>query len=284
MPNIDPIPMPSNPNISTKTNKVRAEDLSAPYIEIRDLHIHYPLDKLARLTLKSEVFRILSARPPEVGARQMDEGHTTYIKAINGLNLDIASGQRVALIGLNGAGKSTLLRSIAGIYRPYQGHIKVQGVMHTLFDTATGFEAHATGRDNIYFRGLVMGLTPAEIRERAKEIIEFAEIGKFIDYPLHTYSSGMSVRLAFAISSYLEGDILLIDEIFGAGDISFQKKAEARMTALMDKAKILVFASHSAGLLRMFCDRGIWLHQGEIIMDAPVEDVIQGYSAKHSSS
>lgn len=253
------------------------------HIEVRDLHIHYPLDRIVRLTLKSEIFRIVSARAPEVGARQVEEGNARYVKAINGMDLDIRAGERVALIGLNGAGKSTLLRSIAGIYRPHQGYIRVQGQMHTLFETATGFEANATGRDNIYYRGLVMGWDPEEIKARAEEIIGFAELGSFIDYPIHTYSTGMSVRLAFAISAYLEGDILLIDEIFGAGDVSFQKKAEARMVDLMDRAKILVFASHSAGLLRKFCERGLWLHQGKIIMDGPVEDVIQAYSAKHSS-
>ncbi len=270
------------PEADIATEPVTETGSEEPLIEVNDIHVHYPLDKIVRLTLKSEIFRVLSARPPEVGARQLEEGNAKYVKALNGISLNISMGERVALIGLNGAGKSTLLRTIAGIYRPYSGYVRAQGRIHTLFDTSTGFEAHATGRDNIFFRGLVMGLSRAEIEERADEIIEFAELGRFIDFPIHTYSSGMAVRLAFAISSYLDGEILLIDEVFGAGDISFQKKAEARMIELMDDAKILVFASHSAGLVKTFCNRGVWLHQGSVVMDGVVDDVLSEYASRHA--
>lgn len=247
-------------------------------IELDDVFVRYPLDSINRLTLKSEVFRILTARPSrQAEAANMAGSH--YFEALRGINLTIRDGERVGLIGHNGAGKSTLLRTVGGIYRPHRGRMTVRGRVHTLFDLATGFEGHATGRENILFRGLVMGLPRREIQERMDEIIEFAGLGDFIDMPVQTYSSGMGVRLAFAVSTHLEGDILLIDEVFGAGDAAFQKKAEARMTQLISDAKTLMFASHSNGLVERFCDRCIWLDHGQIRGDGPSKEMLEAYMA-----
>jgi ABC-type polysaccharide/polyol phosphate transport system ATPase subunit len=281
------IPDPAATEPSAPVDVVNGTDpdtANQPFIRTRDVVVEYPLGALMRMTLKSEVFRILQARPKNIGVRQLDGSSGSVVRALNGITVDIAAGERVALVGLNGAGKSTLLRAMAGVYQPVGGHIEVGGRIHALFNTSTGFEPSATGRDNIFFRGLVMGLTPDEISAKVEEIVEFAELGAFIDLPINTYSSGMGVRLAFAISAYLRGDVLLIDEIFGAGDITFQAKAQARMEQLMSDAKILVFASHSSGLLRQFCQRALWLHQGELIMDGTVDDVLAAYSERYIGS
>ncbi|MER8810193.1 ABC transporter ATP-binding protein [Mesorhizobium australicum] len=199
------------------------------------------------------------------------------VDALKGVTAVIEQGERVGLIGLNGAGKSTLLKVMAGIYMPTSGVAETEGHICPMFEFATGFEMHQTGRDNIRIRGLLLGMTPDEIEAKLPEIEEFTELGEFLSYPVRTYSAGMFIRLAFAVSTSINPEILLIDEVMGAGDIKFANKARNRMFEFMEQGKILVFSSHNFDLIRSFCSRTIWLDKGSVVMDGGTEEVIHNY-------
>lgn len=242
---------------------------TGPRIIIRRAQLDYPLVR-DQSSLKSALFGALGFRTgPKVDKK--------VVHAVNGLSLTINRGERVGFIGHNGAGKSTLLRTIAGIYPLTSGTIEVTGRLQGLFDLGTGFEVEATGRDNIMYRGLSMGFSPRQIREREEEIIAFADLGEFIDLPMRTYSAGMYVRLGFAVSTYLDGDILLIDEIFGAGDANFQERAIARMTDLIDRAGIIVMVSHDLSMMTSLCTRIVWLAGGQMVLDGEPREVAEAY-------
>lgn len=199
------------------------------------------------------------------------------IHALQDISLDILPGERVGLLGHNGAGKSTFLKMLAGLYPIASGERKVIGSIHSLFDLSLGFEPDASGRENILYRGLLLGLSPKYIRSIEDEIIEFAGLGEFIDYPIKTYSAGMQVRLAFAISTTVGGDILLLDEIIGAGDANFMHKAQERIRKLVDHSEILVLASHDFQAMKSICERGLVFHHGKIIFDGPLKLAINEY-------
>lgn len=203
---------------------------------------------------------------------------STYrVDALRNINLEIKHGERVGLIGLNGAGKSTLLKVMAGIYPPTAGFIESKGHVCPMFEFATGFEMNQSGWDNIRIRGMLLGMSPEEIEEKLPEIAEFTELGEFLNYPVRTYSSGMFIRLAFAVSTSINPEILLIDEVMGAGDIKFAKKAKQRMYEFMDQGKILVFSTHNFDLLNSFCDRTIWLDKGVVVADDKTTNVVADY-------
>ncbi len=204
---------------------------------------------------------------------------STYsVDALRKVTLRIGSGERVGLIGLNGAGKSTLLKVMAKIYPPTSGKVSVRGHVCPMFEFATGFEMNQSGWDNIRIRGLLLGMSPSEIESKLPEIGAFTELGEFLDYPVRTYSAGMFIRLAFAVSTSINPEILLIDEVMGAGDIRFADKAKRRMYEFMEQGKILVFASHAQNLLESFCKRTIWLDSGGIRMDGETSEVLECYS------
>jgi lipopolysaccharide transport system ATP-binding protein len=183
----------------------------------------------------------------------------------------------VGLLGHNGAGKSTFLKMLAGLYPISSGQREVLGTVRSLFDLSLGFEPDASGRENILYRGLLLGLTPRFMREIEDEVVSFADLGAFIEYPIKTYSAGMQVRLAFAISTAVGGDILLLDEVIGAGDANFMTKAKQRIMSLIEKSEILVLASHDFGALKSICDRGLVFHHGEIVFDGNMPDSIAEY-------
>jgi lipopolysaccharide transport system ATP-binding protein len=199
------------------------------------------------------------------------------IRALNNLYFKISGGERVALIGHNGAGKSSLLKSIAGIYPASNGAIVTDGRIRSLFELHLGFEIDATGRENIRYRGLLLGAHPKDIPSLEKSVETFCELGSKLDLPIRTYSSGMLVRLAFGIASYFPGEILLLDEVIAAGDIAFYEKFQVRLNELLEKANILVIATHDLDAAIKFCERGIVLNQGEIIFDGPIEGAIRFY-------
>lgn len=200
------------------------------------------------------------------------------IHALKDISLSILPGERVGLLGHNGAGKSTFLKMVAGLYPISTGNRVVEGTVRSLLDIGLGFEPEATGRENILYRGLLLGLTPRFMRAMEAEIVEFADIGEFIDYPIKTYSAGMQVRLAFAISTAVGGDILLLDEVIGAGDANFMIKARKRIRELVEKAEILLLASHDFVTLRSICGRGLVFHHGQIVFDGEIGEAVEQYN------
>jgi ABC-2 type transport system ATP-binding protein len=199
------------------------------------------------------------------------------IQALSNLNLELRTGDRMALVGHNGAGKTTLLRVIAGIYEPVTGHVSKRGRIAPLFDVGLCMDPETTGYDNIYLRGLLLGLNRRQIYSRIDEIADFSELGTFLDMPIRTYSTGMQARLAFAISTSIEPDILLLDEGIAAGDAAFLTKANKRMHELVDKAGILVFASHSEEHLQRFCNKAVLLERGRVRNEGRLEEILSEY-------
>lgn len=208
-----------------------------------------------------------------------DFGTNGEVHAVDNVSFTINEGERVAIIGHNGAGKSTLLKLIAGIYSPTSGRANVIGRISSMFELSTGFEMEANGWDNIYLRGLMLGETPNNIKEKMFEIAEFSELGDFLDMPVKYYSSGMFVRLAFSISTAIKPDILLLDEIVAAGDAVFLEKANKRMHEMIKVSNIMVFVTHSMNSAIEMCNRCIWMERGKIIMDDNPDKVTKAYIA-----
>jgi ABC-type polysaccharide/polyol phosphate transport system ATPase subunit len=206
------------------------------------------------------------------------------VRALDDLTLSLKEGDRVGLIGRNGAGKSTLLRVLAGIYHPTSGQIYTTGRIVPLLDISLGMDELSTGRQNIRLRGLLLGMSDAEIRRKTEEISIFTELGDHLDLPLRTYSSGMRLRLAFAVSTAVDADILLLDEVIGVGDTSFMKKAEERMLNLQNRAKIVVLASHSDKVIHQMCNKVLWMDRGRLRAFGPIDPVIEKYTADQLSS
>ena len=208
-----------------------------------------------------------------------DNDGIVVVKALDDLSLSLQEGDRVGLIGRNGAGKSTLLRVLAGIYPPTSGKIYTSGRIVPLLDISLGMDELSTGRQNVRLRGLLLGMSDAEIQRKTEEIAIFTELGDHLDLPLRTYSSGMRLRLAFAVSTAVDADILLLDEVIGVGDTSFMKKAEERMLNLQNRAKIVVLASHSDEVIRKMCNKVLWMDRGRIRAFGAVDLVIKKYIA-----
>lgn len=198
-------------------------------------------------------------------------------EVLKNVSLTIKNGEAVGLIGVNGSGKSTLLKLMTKIIYPNKGKITVNGKLTSLLELGAGFHPDFTGRENIYFNASIFGLTKEQIDNRIDKIIEFSELGAYIDNPVRTYSSGMYMRLAFAVAINVEADILLVDEVLAVGDQHFQDKCIAKMKELKDEGKTMVFVTHSLGTVKDFCDRSVWLSNGEIRMDGNSEEVIEEY-------
>ena len=211
------------------------------------------------------------------GSNKFNKFQNAAVHALDHVNLTIEEGERVAVIGHNGAGKSTLLKVIAGIFRPSGGKLTVEGKVSNMFELSTGLEAEQNGWDNMYLRGLMLGLTPKEIKSKMREIADFSELGEFLNMPVKYYSSGMFVRLAFSTSTAFMPDILLLDEVFAAGDAGFIDKAMRRMKDMVNVAKILVMVTHNMETALEICDRCIWMDRGQVRMDGATEEVVQAY-------
>jgi len=241
-------------------------------IHLENVSLLYPAVPAGALSIKEMALSL--ARPRSRRPRRMPE-----VCALRDLTLDVRDGERLGIVGRNGAGKSTILKVIAGIYPVRSGTVRVRGRIQSLFDLSLGFEPEATGRDNITYRGLLMGAKPAELAVRGEEIAVFADLGEFIDYPVKTYSAGMLVRLAFAISTSFGGDILLMDEVINAGDAFFMAKARKRLLALVSSSHIMMLVSHDLGAIRDLCSRAILLEHGRIAADGPPAEVVAAYLA-----
>ena len=231
-------------------------------IEVKDLKISYrTMEPISIKSLLKGVKRVSTEQ------------------AVKGISFDIHKGEIVGLIGQNGSGKSTTLRCLAGIISPDEGSVNLFGNSVSLLAIGVGFQKELTGRVNIMLSGLLMGFTEKEIESKMDEIIEFSELGKYIDKPVSSYSSGMHSRLAFAITATLDTEILLIDEIFSVGDARFKKKSKKKMKELiMDKDRTVIMISHSLDTLRSMCDRIIWMHQGKIRMMGEPDEVLEKYN------
>ena len=197
--------------------------------------------------------------------------------ALKDVNIEIKQGEVVGIIGRNGSGKSTLLRVVSGIYPPDFGEVHAAGDISLLAGLGTGFSGHQTGRENALLYGSILGHNEDEMREKLDEIIEFSELGDFIDEPLRTYSAGMKARLGLAVASAIHPHILLIDEVLGVGDPNFKEKSKAKILSMVKGASTVVIVSHSFGLLTDICDRVILLHHGEVMHDGPPKESIKKY-------
>jgi ABC-type polysaccharide/polyol phosphate transport system ATPase subunit len=203
--------------------------------------------------------------------------NTLHIHALRDVSLDVREGERLGIVGYNGAGKSTILRTIGGVYPLSSGTRRVSGSICSLFDIGLGFEMESNGYDNIHFRSFLQGETPQSVKDKVQEIAEFSELGEFLNIPIKYYSSGMQMRLAFSVATAREPEILLVDEVFGTGDLVFQKKASTRMQNFLDRAKIVVMVGHDLVFLQRFCSRVIWMDQGQIRAEGPARDIIAEY-------
>ncbi len=239
-------------------------------IQLENVNLSYPI-KGNHITFKEFILRGLFRRTFQ---------KKTMVHALKDVSLTIRDGERVGIIGHNGAGKSTLLRTIAGIYPVADGIAAIAGEICSLFDINVGFEMDATGIRNIYFRSYLYGATTKSVAPHVPGICEFAELGEFIDLPINCYSSGMLIRLAFAIATATNPEILLIDEFFGAGDLAFQKKAEKRIKDLIGSARIVIMVGHNLDYLRKNCERIIWMHHGSVRADGDPNQIIDAYIAE----
>lgn len=199
-------------------------------------------------------------------------------EVLKNINLTINKGESVALIGVNGSGKSTLLKLMTKIIYPTSGKIFINGKLTSLLELGAGFHQDFSGRENIYFNASIFGLSKEEIDKRVNDIIEFSELGEYIDNPIRTYSSGMYMRLAFSVAINVDADILLIDEILAVGDQHFQDKCLNKMLELKKQGKTMVFVSHSVSSVKFLCDRAVWLNNGKIQMDGKTSEVLEKYS------
>ncbi|WOG26344.1 ABC transporter ATP-binding protein [Endozoicomonas sp. 8E] len=240
-------------------------------IELKNVTIDYPLDLEDGASLKSALLNVF---------RKNQKQSKSYYRALDNVSLRICRGERVGLIGLNGAGKSTMLRVMSGIFQPSHGAVKIVGRVSPLLDFATGLELHHTGIENIRIRLMFLGESPKEIDRKISEIAEFSELGEFIHMPARTYSAGMFMRLAFATSTAINPEMLIADEVVGAGDAQFAEKAKQRIEELLSGERTTVLSSHSMDLIRTFCNRVIWLHNGRIIADGQCEEIIKDYELR----
>jgi lipopolysaccharide transport system ATP-binding protein len=241
-------------------------------IEFKGVCVDFPIFNSTGRSLKKRLLRVATGG-------QVSEGATgiLIVRALDNLNLKFEDGERVALLGHNGAGKTTLLRVLSGVYAPTAGTAVIEGRMGSLIDISLGIDPEASGVENIYIRGRLLGMSAADIKAKTAEIIEYSELGDFIDMPVRTYSTGMHMRLAFTISTTLRPEILLMDEWLSVGDEGFKHKAEARMNEVVQSTNILVVATHSRDLALQTCTRALWLEHGKIKMDASPAEVCDAY-------
>lgn len=241
-------------------------------LELKDVSVDFTIFNAVNRSLKNRIIEVATG-----GQLTSDRKGHVVVRALDMINLRILAGERVGVMGHNGSGKSTLLRLLCGVYEPTAGSVQSNGSIASLIDLSLGINPEATGRENIFFRGRLLGMTKEFIRDQMDEIIDFSELGSFVDMPLRTYSTGMHLRLAFAVSTILRPDILLMDEWLSVGDEAFKQKADVRMGELLKEAEILVIASHSEDTILRHCNRVIWLDHGKVKLDSTPEIAVKAY-------
>lgn len=257
-----------------------AENVSAPSpsplpaVSLRNVSVRYRVPTEPVATLKEHVIRLIQRRK---------SGYREFL-ALKGVTLEVARGQVLGVVGRNGAGKSTMLKVVSRILRPSEGRVIVRGAVSPLIELGTGFHPELTGRENVFLNGSMLGFSRAEMQEKFDRIVEFAELEAFIDAPLRTYSSGMIMRLGFAIATDVDPDILIVDEVLAVGDEAFQKKCIRRMQGFRERGITILYVSHSLGTILELCDRAAWIEGGELRQVGEPQDVVGTYHAWASGS
>jgi ABC-type polysaccharide/polyol phosphate transport system ATPase subunit len=267
----------------------RAEDAAAVIrrpqpvsIAVEDIHVDFPIYGQRHRSLRNFLVpRGLAPRlsvPGAVGGQIAAEiSGKVVIKAIDGLSFELKEGDRLGIMGHNGAGKTTLLRVLAGIYEPTRGVLKVTGKVTPMFSLADGMDQDATGWENIWLRAAVLGFDHATVERHLDDIAQFSELGEYLDVPIRTYSSGMFVRLGFAIATTLAPDILIMDEMIAAGDAKFVNRAEARLKQLIERTGIMVVASHAPSILKTWCNKAMLMNHGRLVHFGDVGEALERY-------
>lgn len=235
-------------------------------VSVQNLGVKFHLSEQKVDNLKEYMIRILK--------RQMRYKEFWALKEVS---FEVKRGERVAILGLNGAGKSTLLKVIAGVLKATEGKVERSGVLVPLLELGAGFDPQYTGAENIYLYGAMLGYQKPFLKERYEEIVRFSELGDFIHVPLKNYSSGMRARLGFSIATLVEPDILILDEVLSVGDVKFRKKSENRIKEMFDKGTTVLFVSHNLAQVRSLCTRALWLENGHLREDGPVEEVTEHF-------
>jgi ABC-type polysaccharide/polyol phosphate transport system ATPase subunit len=246
-----------------------ARDPAEPLVEFRDVSLKFVSYRDKQYSLKRSALDLILRRdaPPV----------SNEFWALTDVNLRMMKGERIGILGFNGAGKSTLLRLLARIYTPTRGQLAVRGDVAPLIEMGAGFNPEMSGYDNIMLNGAMLGIRPREMRKKVEGIYEFTGLREFADLPLKYYSSGMYARLAFAIATEVDPEILLIDESLGAGDVIFVERAKERIARLLERSNLVVIVSHDLGSLHKMCTRGIWMHEGRVRCDAPISEALTAY-------
>jgi lipopolysaccharide transport system ATP-binding protein len=242
------------------------------YINFHQVSVEFPIFNARSRSLKEYALKIAT------GGRlgKTSEG-VVSVKALDNINFTFQSGEKIGVVGHNGSGKSTLLRVLGGAYVPTNGIATIKGSISSLIDIGTGIDEESTGRQNVYIRGALLGISKKILLSRIDDIIEFSQLGQYIDLPVRIYSTGMQLRLAFAISTIIQPNILIMDEWLSVGDEDFKDRAESRLQSLLGKTDILVIASHSPELVLKMCTRALWLEHGQLRMDSSPEKVVAAY-------
>ena len=245
------------------------------------VNIEYPVFDASAYSLRHKLLLSHIPRPAKtthVGGKLERSRHRSLVRALKDISFTVRDGERVGLIGHNGAGKTTLLRTLAGIYEPASGVMQTYGRVMPLFGLTEGMHPDATGRELITIRSFLLGLSGEETAEVTPEVIEFCELGDYIDMPVRTYSTGMLVRLAFAITTAITAEILLFDELIGAGDASFVDKAQSRLERFVERSSVIVLATHSHDIMKKWCNRALVFEHGELTFNGGVDDAFEAYT------
>jgi lipopolysaccharide transport system ATP-binding protein len=241
-------------------------------ITLEKVIVDFPVYNASHRSLRNTLVQV--ATGGLIGER---EDGRVVIRALDGINLSLAEGDRLGIVGHNGSGKTTLLRVLSGVYHPPYGRVCVDGAVTALLNVSLGTDSEATGRENIRLRGALLGMSDQTIEQVTDEIAEFTELGSFLDVPVRAYSSGMQLRLSFAIATALRPEILLLDEWLSVGDEAFRAKAEQRLTDMIQSTRILVLASHSKELISSICNRVLWLEHGRVRMHGDCATIVASY-------
>lgn len=241
--------------------------MSKKMVEISDVTMRFRMNTDRILSLKEFVTTAMRGKL-----------HYEEFTALNNVSFDVRKGETLGLIGRNGAGKSTLLKVISGILKPTEGSVTCHGNVVPMLELGSGFDMELTGRENIFLNGAILGYSEEFLNEKYNEIVEFSELGKFLDMPIRNYSSGMLARLAFSIATVVNPEILIVDEILAVGDMAFQEKSRKRMMEMMSGGTTVLFVSHSMEQIREMCSRVVWLEHGTVKMIGPTKEVCDAYT------